>query len=88
MAAGGTAGGAVTDAEVLARVYEIVGVRHYESIAYRRHAPQHIMTAGHRRYWDERLAIESLRDVTTLAEMLASKHALVREATLLALDKR
>ncbi|MHB1094746.1 MAG: hypothetical protein ACYC3F_01065 [Gemmatimonadaceae bacterium] len=72
---------------VLMRVYEILHAQHCESIAYRRDAPVHIMTEGHRRYWRELLALESLAVVMTLAELLASEHALVREATLLALSE-
>jgi hypothetical protein len=73
------------DALVLARVYEILHLRHEASISSRHDSPARVTTEGHRRYWRERFALESLGAVMTIAELLASPHALVREATIVAL---
>lgn len=74
-----------TDAEIVVRVWAHISRAHRDSIEYRKHAPVHVYTAGHRRYWRERLALESLHDGMTIADLLASEHAMVREATLLVL---
>jgi hypothetical protein len=74
-----------TDAEIVVRVWAYISRAHRDSIEYRKHAPVHSLTPGHRRYWTEVLALESLRDGMTIADLLASEHALVREAALLML---
>jgi len=75
----------VTDTELVVQVWARIYHAHRDSIEYRKHAPKHILTTGHRRYWNEVLALESLHDGMTIADLLASEHALVRETTLLAL---
>lgn len=76
----------MTDAEIVDAVRECIGEAHKASVTYRRVGPLHIMTDGYRRYWNERLALESLRDDMTLADLLVSEHTRVREATLLILS--
>ena len=49
----------MTDAELVVRVCDDISLAHRESVAYRKLAPAHTYTAGHRSYWNERLALES-----------------------------
>lgn len=75
----------MTDADILAAVHERLDLAHMDTIAIRRRLSRHTFTSVHRRYWDERIALDSLLPGTTLAELLASEHWLVREATLIVL---
>lgn len=75
----------MTDAEILAAVHERLDLAHMDTIAIRRRLSRHTYTSVHRRYWDERIALDSLLPGMTLAELLASEHWLVREAALVVL---
>lgn len=75
----------MTDAEILSAVRERIDLGLMETTKRRRRESPHVYTAVHRRYWNERIALDSLRDGMTLADLLASEHGLVREAALFAL---
>ncbi len=76
----------MTDDEILSAVRERIDLGLLETTKRRRRESPHVYTAVHRRYWKERIALESLRDGMTLADLLASELGLVREAAIFALE--